>query len=347
MSDFNLSVRSQYSTMTDDELDGKVRAIKSRLPHTGYRLMKGCLQSEGYHVQWERVKASMHRVDTAGILDRLTGMGCVVRRVYSVCGPRHLQHIDTNHKLIRYNIVIFGGIDGFSRKIMYLKTATNNRAATAFDFFMEGVMMFGWPYKVRADQGVENVDIARAMFTTRGTGHGSFISGKSVHNQRIERLWRDVWTAVTHVYYDVLHSLEDEGLLDLADSLHLFCVHFVFVPRLQQDLEHFAKGWDDHSLRTERGRTPNQLWHLGLMENPVTDPDAAEGMQIDDIDWDATGFEEDPDSGVVVPDIDCPLDQAAIAELRMAVQPTAHSVSFGRDIYLMCVRHTSHLAGRV
>lgn len=97
MSDFNLSVRNQYSTMTDDELDGKVRAIKSRLPHTGYRLMKGCLQSEGYHVQWERVKASMHHVDTAGILDRLTGMGCVVRRVYSVRGPRHLQHIDTNH----------------------------------------------------------------------------------------------------------------------------------------------------------------------------------------------------------------------------------------------------------
>ena len=70
-------------------------------------------------------------------------------------------------------------------------------------------------------------------------------------------------------------------------------------------------------------------------------------MQIDDIDWDATGFEEDPDSGVVVPDIDCPLDQAVIAELRMAVEPTAHSVSFGRDIYLMCVRHVSHLAGRV
>ena len=98
-------------------------------------------------MQWERVKASMHRVDTAGILDRLTGMGCVVRRVYSVRGPRHLQHIDTNHKLIRYitsnlgfvtdqpditylnsdnalnflfryNIVIFGGIDGFSRKVL-------------------------------------------------------------------------------------------------------------------------------------------------------------------------------------------------------------------------------------
>lgn len=39
-------------------------------------------------------------------------------------------------------------------------------------------------FRVRADQGVENVDIAHFMFTVCGTGRASFMTGKSTHNQR-------------------------------------------------------------------------------------------------------------------------------------------------------------------
>ena len=105
-------------------------------------------------------------------------------------GSLALWHVDGNHNLIRWGFVIHEAIDGFSRKTMCLKCSTNNMASTVLDLFLNATNQFGIPSRVRADQDVENVDIARYMFShhPRGPGRRSFIAGKSCHNQRIERL---------------------------------------------------------------------------------------------------------------------------------------------------------------
>lgn len=96
-------------------------------------------------------------------------------------------------------------------------------------------------------------------------------------NCRIKRLWRDVWTGVTHVYYDVLHSLEEDGFLDISDNLHLFCAQYSFLSRLKADLAvRGSAGWNDHPIRTEGFLSPNQLWELGMLQHPIRKPEMSE-----------------------------------------------------------------------
>lgn len=84
----------------------------------------------------------------------------------------------------RWHIVVRGGVEGFSRLVVYLSAATNNHAATVLRSFLEAVDVYGVPSHVRLDKRGENVDIARYMLANRGLDRNSHIAGRSVHNQR-------------------------------------------------------------------------------------------------------------------------------------------------------------------
>lgn len=102
MTENGLSVRAMYSTCTDEELDALITEIKRSMPDAGYRMVRGSLLAQGHRVQFDRVCASMHRVDSVGVLSRMTNLRCIARRTYCVPHPKYMVHIDTNHKLIRY-----------------------------------------------------------------------------------------------------------------------------------------------------------------------------------------------------------------------------------------------------
>ncbi|CAB4042493.1 PREDICTED: uncharacterized protein LOC107339677 isoform X1 [Paramuricea clavata] len=141
MREQGLSSTQPFASLSDEELDSIVSEIKLSHPQCGYRMMIGHLRSRGLKIQQDRVRTSLRRVDPEGTTVRW--MAAIYRRKYSVKGPNSLWHIDGYHKLIRWKMVIHGGIDGFSRVPVYLSCSNNNRADTVFELFEEAVNCWG------------------------------------------------------------------------------------------------------------------------------------------------------------------------------------------------------------
>ena len=177
----------------------------------------------------------------------------------------HISFADGHHKLVRWRFITHCGIDGFSRLVLYLRCSTNNKALTVFECFMGATRRYGVPSRVRCDQGRENIRVGQYMLENRGRDRGSIIVGSSVHNQCIERLWRDMHRCATQLYYRLFYFLENCGLLNPLNELHLFSLHFVFLPRINRSLDAFRDGWNQHGIRTEGNHSPLQLFHSGIL----------------------------------------------------------------------------------
>lgn len=336
LSEFGITKQEKFSSIGDEDLDETVNEVKETFPNCGSKMMLGYLRSRGIYVQRRRVRDSLNRIDPLGVIARRCR--CMHRRTYNVIRPLALWHLDGNHKLIKWRFVIHGCVDGYTRIPVFLACSVNNKAETVLELFLRAVEKWGLPSRIRCDKGGENVDVVRYMLChpLRGPGRGSAITGRSVHNQRIERLWRDVFIGVLSYFYNLFSSLEDCGNLDPDDELDLWSLHMVYVQRINTALQSWVEGWIRHPLRTEHNRSPLQLWVQGMSRDLGSVPQELDLEQYG-IDWEGPVGVDDGDlnmAHVEVPETGHPLSNDELTIIQARVSQLQDTCEDHEELYL-------------
>ena len=57
-------------------------------------------------------------------------------------------------------MVIHGAIDRFSRLVVMLNCSPNNKAETVMQQFLQAILSYRTPLRIRTDHGTENVKVA-------------------------------------------------------------------------------------------------------------------------------------------------------------------------------------------
>ncbi|KAI0368680.1 hypothetical protein BV20DRAFT_947886 [Pilatotrama ljubarskyi] len=111
-------------------------------------------------------------------------------------------------------------VDGYSRFVLGIRVHNNNRSATVLTLFLECVAKHGIPSRVLAlDKHCIN---------------------RSVHNTRIERLWYDVTRGFGAKWKAFFIELERHHRLDPTLPSHVWLLHHLFLPSINQDAVEWA-----------------------------------------------------------------------------------------------------------
>ena len=114
-------------------------------------------------------------------------------------------------------------------------------------------------------------------------------------------------------------------------------LHYVYIPRIQHNLDCFCDSYSHHKLSTENNMTPYQLWIMGMAQLN-TDRSSVEGSieNVDDdhgIDWNDPCVTRTVER-VDVPTIQCFLTEQQLSELKDMIDPMQNCNDYGFSLYM-------------
>lgn len=198
------------------------------------------------------------------------------RRTYRSRGPNDCWHFDGYDKLKRYGLPISGCVDGFSRRIIWLRcSSSNNDPAVIGSYYLDSVDGLQLcPSRIRSDRGSEN-SIVSALQCCLSGNMFSNIFGSSTSNQRIESLWAILRKNLSQWFIELMEDLILNDLLDLSLDRDVELVRYCFMNLVQHHLNVFKHNWNTHRIRPTStalcpGGIPDELYFINTDDFATT-----------------------------------------------------------------------------
>lgn len=176
------------------------------------------------------------------------------------------------------------------------------------------------------------------MVNAWGEDSRSVVVGSSVHNQRIERHNRSINEQELRGFKEEFYDLESQGFLDPLNDTDIFCLHYIYIPRINKRIFEFVEAHNNHGVSTEASNTPAQIFYLNLhltaFRGGMSADDAWAGVRVQDL------LSNQYLPHVQLPETQNPLDDNTYARLQHEVSPL--SEESGKVLY----RRTVEFVGR-
>lgn len=191
------------------------------------------------------------------------------------------------------------------------------------------------------------------MLRTKGLNRGSVITGSSNRNQRIERVWRDCGRSVIKFFSRLFRHMEErEVCLELDNPVHMYCLQYIYQPRIQAVLGQWVRAWNNHPVAGCDNLSPLQMRETGFLQrfghnhipgnvHDVFDPTLPEQTNQDDfgVDWADGHLNDDSQSqqpsATDVPTYTLPgrvSSERALSALQ-AINPNDNDDNYGITLY--------------
>ena len=153
-----------------------------------------------------------------------------------------------------------------------------------------------------------------------------------MQNQRVERFNLDINTNVTRQFSTLFRDLEFEGRLNASNETDLFCLQYVYLPRINRVLHQFIAAHNHHAISTEASATPMQLFHANRHLTELY------SSSLHSTPYPILNVQNLLNNPEELPYVDvsarpCPMTPEKFEELKRLINPLGPSLCFGKDLY--------------